>query len=91
MTFQYKYIFTSDDTSIVEIEILNLPDNTPKHKKYHWLYIRDCVQKLNFISMKDNYRKFTEGELFMTDNSAIFNSTDCSVLRLVKKMNQPKI
>lgn len=64
---------------------MNLPVNTPKHKKYYWLYIKDNVQTLNFISMKDNYRKFTEGELFMTDNSAVFNSTDCSILNLVKK------
>ena len=90
MKFQYKYIFANNNNFIVEVEILNLPDNTPKHKKYYWLWCNDNVKTLSFISMKDNYRKFTEGELFMDDDGAVFDGADYSVSTLVKKNESTK-
>lgn len=69
-----RYLFTSDQGALAEIQRLDLPDSAARHHVYHWLWISDrAVKSLRFVSMQSvpqQIRTFREAQLHFDERSA---------------------
>lgn len=74
-TYKYRFFNTELDEEICEIKYTDVPKDSPPSIKYQWIWIKNKIPTLlSFISMKDNFRCFKEGNLEMNEEGCKFNN-----------------
>ena len=74
-SYKIIYRFKHENGDILqEIKYIDVPENTPKSKKYQWFHIKDKSRgSLNFLSQNGSTRSFVEGTLTVYPEYCLFN------------------
>ncbi len=81
--FQVLFYFSNENTSIIEIKRLDLPQETDRNQRYYWLTYHEAsgaMERLHFVSMQvssdSEERVFEEGLLHFNQEQALYTDLD---------------
>jgi hypothetical protein len=74
-SYEIIYRFKHQSGNILqEIKYIDVPENTPKSKKYQWFHLKDqTLTTLNFLAQHGTTRSFVEGTLTVYPEYCLFN------------------
>lgn len=74
MSYEVLYSFADKNYGLFEIKFNDLPENAPKSRVYHWVFVdlkENNFRRLTFVSMDNNLRNFKEGLIEMYEDYVI--------------------
>ncbi len=71
--FKVLYYFMNEEISIVEIELINIPNDTSKDKKFHWLRYIPRTKELTKLTFKTMGEEIVNGNNI---NSRVFDEAE---------------